>query len=99
MPLGLELLVLLEHLRYIRNNNPTSAYAMHILDNMHEFGPAKETLKLIKPCTKGNRINCWESLFIHIHHMHNILIGEQHTIDTNPLFEVTSIPRDLMHVP
>jgi hypothetical protein len=48
-----------ERLRYIRNNNPTSAYAMHILDNRHEFGPAEETLELLKPCTKGTRTNCW----------------------------------------
>jgi len=72
---------------------------MHILDNRHEFGPAKETLKLINLSTKGNRMNCWESLFIHIHHKHNILIGEQYIIDTNPPFELASIPRDLMHVP
>jgi hypothetical protein len=47
-----------EHLHYIRNNNPTSAYATHILDNRHEFGPAEETLKLLKPCSKGNRMDC-----------------------------------------
>ena len=41
-----------EHIRYIRNNKPTSAYATHIFDNRHEFGPAEETLKLLKPCTK-----------------------------------------------
>ena len=34
-----------ENLRYVRNNNPTSAYAMHIPDNRHEFGSAEETLK------------------------------------------------------
>ena len=39
-----------EHTRYIRNNSSTSAYATHILDNRHEFGPAEETLKLLKPC-------------------------------------------------
>jgi hypothetical protein len=48
-----------EHLRYIRNNNPTSAYATHILDNRHEFGPAEEKLKLLKPCSKGSRMDCW----------------------------------------
>ena len=42
-----------EHIRYIRNNNPTSAYATHILDNRHAFGPAEKTLKLLKPCSKG----------------------------------------------
>jgi len=72
---------------------------MHILDNRHEFGPAEETLKLLNPCTKGHRMNFWESLFIHIHHKHNISIGELQAIDTNPLFELASLPRDLMHVP
>ena len=27
-----------EHIRYIRTNNPTSAYASHILNNRHEIG-------------------------------------------------------------
>jgi len=86
-----------EHLRYIRNNNSTSAYAMHILDNRHEFGLAGETLKLLKPCSKGSRMDCWASLFIHLHHRHNILIAEQQANDTNPLFELVSIPHDLVH--
>jgi len=85
------------HLRYIRNNNSTSAYATDILDNRHEFGPAGETRKLLKPCSKGSRMDCWESLFIHLHHRHNILIDKQQANDTNPLFELVSIPRDLVH--
>ena len=70
-------------------------YATHILDNRHEFGPAKETLKLLKPCSKGSRMDCWESLFIHLHHRHNILIDEQQANDNNPLFALASIPCDL----
>ena len=54
-----------EHLRYIRYNNPISANAMHILNDRHDFGPTEETLKLVKPCMKGTRMNCWEALFIH----------------------------------
>jgi hypothetical protein len=87
-----------DHLRYIRHNNPTSAYAMHILDNRHEFGPAEETLKLLKPCSKDSRMDCWDSLFIHLHHKHNILIAEEQASDTNPLFELASIPRDLVQI-
>ena len=30
-----------EHIRYIKSNNPTSAYAAHILQNIHEFGTNK----------------------------------------------------------
>jgi hypothetical protein len=34
-----------EHIRYIRNNNATSAYAVHILNNRHKYGTADERLK------------------------------------------------------
>jgi hypothetical protein len=55
-----------EHTRYIRTNNLNSAYAMHILNNKHEYGTANETLKLIKPCHEGLKMNCWESFYIQI---------------------------------
>jgi len=42
-----------EHTRYIRSNNPTSAYAAHILNNRHEYGTKEDTLKLFKKCQKG----------------------------------------------
>jgi len=88
-----------EHLHYIKNNNPTIAYAAHILNNRHEFGSSEETLRLLKPCRKGTRMNCWESLFMHIHNRHNILISEQQVTDTNPLFDLAYIPHDLQHIP
>jgi len=56
-----------EHIRYIRQNNPMSAYAMHIPNNRHKFGPAEETLRPLKPCTKGTKMNCWEALYIYIY--------------------------------
>jgi hypothetical protein len=31
-----------EHKRYIKTNNPGSAYATHILNNRHEYGTAKK---------------------------------------------------------
>jgi len=68
---------------------------MHILDNRHEFGPADETLKLLKPCSKGTRMNCWEALLMDMHYKHNILISKQQVTDTKPLFDLARIPRDL----
>ena len=32
-----------EHIRYIRTNNPNSAYEMHILNNKHEKQPHTDT--------------------------------------------------------
>jgi len=66
-----------EHLQYIRNNNPISAYAMHILHNRHQFGPADETLKLLKPCNKGIKMNCWEALYMNMLYKQGLLISKQ----------------------
>jgi hypothetical protein len=34
-----------EHIRYIRNNDPQSAFAQHILNNQHEYGTIKEIME------------------------------------------------------
>jgi hypothetical protein len=49
-----------EHINQIKNCNPQSAYAKHIIQDKHEFGPAERTLKLLKQCNKGIHMNCWE---------------------------------------
>jgi len=68
---------------------------MHILHKRHQFGPADETLKLLKPCNKGTKMNCWEALCMYMHYKQGILIPEQQVTDTNPLFDFATIPRDL----
>jgi len=37
-----------EHTRYIKNNDLQSAYALHILQNRHEYGLLKDTTTLLK---------------------------------------------------
>ena len=37
-----------EHIRYIKYNNPQSAYALHILNNRHEYGPIDKNMTLLK---------------------------------------------------
>ena len=69
-----------EHVRYIRTNNPTSAYALQILNNKHDFGTTEETLKLLKPCHKGPQMKCWETFYMQLFH--------QHVNDINPLYEI-----------
>jgi hypothetical protein len=39
-------------IRYIKNNNPQSAYALHILKNKHEYGPMHNTMELSKRINK-----------------------------------------------
>jgi hypothetical protein len=81
-----------KHIRYIRTNNSTSAYAAHILQNRHEYGTAADTLQLLKACQKGTQMNCWEAFYIQAHHQQKLLISEEPISETNPLFELASIP-------
>jgi hypothetical protein len=41
-----------EHIRHTRFNNAQVAYAVHILNNGHEYGPADEKTQLAKPFTE-----------------------------------------------
>jgi hypothetical protein len=66
----------------------TSAYALHILNNKHDFGTAEDTLKLLKSCHKGTRMNCWETVYMQLFHRHDTLNNEQQVSDINPLYEI-----------
>ena len=77
-----------EHTRYIKTNNPISAYTLHILNNKHEYGNIEQTIELLKSCNKGVKINCWESFFINVLQKQNLLIKEQKVTVPNPLFEL-----------
>ena len=68
---------------------------MHILDNRHEFGSTEKSLKLLKSCNKGMRMNCCQTLFMQVYQKCNILIAEQEFIVTDTLYELARISRDL----
>jgi len=68
---------------------------MHILHNRHQFGPADETLKPLKPCNESTKMNCWEAIYMNMFYKQGLLIPEQHITDTKPLFDLANIPRDL----
>ena len=57
-----------EHIRYIRHSNPQSAYAQHILNNRHEYGPTNNTMALLKHINKTSLLLPDEQLHIHTHH-------------------------------
>jgi len=40
-----------EHTRYIKNNDPRSAYALHILNCRHEYGNMENTMTLLRRYT------------------------------------------------
>ena len=42
-----------EHETYITTNSPNSAFALHNLNNRHEYRSMEDTMGLLKTCTKG----------------------------------------------
>jgi hypothetical protein len=36
-----------EHTRYIKHNDTQSVYALHVLNNKHEYGPISDTMSLL----------------------------------------------------
>ena len=68
---------------------------MHILHNRHQFGPAAETLKPLKPCNKSTKMNRWEAIYMNMFYKQGLLIPEQQNTDTKPLFDLATTPRDL----
>jgi len=78
-----------EHIIYIKTNNPQSAYALHILNNRHEYGPQEETIQMVKACKKGKHMNCLEAMYIQEYHKRSLLVTEQQPFEHNILFEHT----------
>jgi len=80
-----------EHIRYIKSNNSTSAYAAHILENRHEYGTKENTLQLLRPCHKGKHVHCWEALYMQVLRQKQVLIDEQQAGEANPLFQLATV--------
>ena len=83
----------LEHIRYIKINNPISAYTLHILNNRHECGSPEHTMQLLKACGKGKIRKCWESFYILVLLQQNLLIDDHKTNEPNPLYAVAKIAK------
>ena len=49
-----------EHIRYIKNNDPRSAYALHILNCRQEYGNINDTTTLLKQINKPNLLLPYE---------------------------------------
>jgi hypothetical protein len=79
-----------EHCRYIKSNNPKSAYAVHILNNQHEYGPASNTIRLIQQCNINKHLIHRENLHIQEYSKKRKLVQEQATNDRNILYDLAT---------
>jgi hypothetical protein len=81
-----------EHTRYIKNNNPQSAYALHILNNQHEYGPIEKTMTHLKPLKNTSLLTPYEQFFIQAFHKSGRLVSEQNPSERNPLLQMAINP-------
>ena len=80
-------LIFWEHVWYIKNNDPPSAYALHILNCRHEYGNTNDTMTLLKQINRPSFLLPYEQMYIQIFHHNNELIPEQCPNEQNPMFE------------
>jgi hypothetical protein len=63
------------------------------LNNGHEYGRLENTLRMLKPCQKGNFMNLWETFHIQqLHHL-RLLTDEQQQHELNPLYTLGRVPQ------
>ena len=77
-----------EHMRYLKNNDPRSAYALHILNCRHEYGNIENTMTLLKSINAPNLLLPYEQMYTQTLHLNNELIPEQHPNEPNPMFRL-----------
>jgi len=76
-----------ERICYIRTNSPQSAYALHNLQNRHEYGPMDNTMTLLKRTNNRSLLLPYEQYHTQALHHNRKLIPEQSPGDTNPVFQ------------
>jgi len=82
-----------EHIRYIRSNNPQSAFSLHILQNRHEYSQMNNILSLLKLLNSQNMLMPFEQYYIQTLCREGKLIHEQYPGEINPLFQMVINPQ------
>jgi predicted GIY-YIG superfamily endonuclease len=77
-----------EHTRHIKNNDPRSAYTLHILNSRHEYGNINDKMTLLKRINKPALLLPYEQMYIQSLSHNNEPIPEQHLIKHNPIFKL-----------
>jgi hypothetical protein len=75
-------------MRYNKQNDPQSAYAIHILNNKQAYEPVNNTTSSLKHVKKGPLLIPFERFYIQSHYHHNQLVLEQNTGDRNPMYQL-----------
>jgi hypothetical protein len=77
-----------EHKNAFRLNHRTSNFAIHLIEELHSFGPIQNTMQIPKCYTKGTRLNTKERSYTYAECVKNNHLNDEHTITPNRIFEV-----------
>jgi hypothetical protein len=75
-----------------------SGYALHILNNPHDYGPIDRKMSVLKPLKHTSLLTPYERLFKHSFQKAGSLISEKFPRDPNPLLKV-AVESSLPHLP
>jgi len=75
-------------MRYIKNNDPRSAYALHMLNCRHEYGNINDTMTLLNQIDTPTLLLPYEQMYIPSFHHNNELIPEKLLNEHNPIFDL-----------
>jgi len=78
-----------EHVRDITKETRKCAFAKHILNNKHEYGPIEDTMTLLKHINETTLLAPYEKLYIQSYSHNKQLIPEQRTFKHNPLYQLS----------
>jgi hypothetical protein len=70
------------------NNKPQLAYALHVLNNGHEYGSITNIMSLLKQVNKGPLINSFKHFYFRFHFYHSKLISGQNIVEQNQIYEL-----------
>jgi hypothetical protein len=77
-----------EHTNDIRLNKDKSKYAVHILQEIHDYGPIDKTMEILKVANKGKYLDIWEKFYIYETSRFKHVLNEQYVSETNVLFDL-----------
>ena len=77
-----------DYTRYIKQNDPQSSYAVHILNNQHEYGTSNDTMTLLKHINRPTLLLPYEQFYIQTYHHQQQPIREQDVNRHNPMYRL-----------
>jgi hypothetical protein len=80
-----------EHIDDIKSNKDKSRYALHILQENHEYGPTEKIMNILKLQNKVRHLDVYERFYIYKANKQNIIMKEQNVEVNNVLFDLITV--------